>query len=144
MMIPCQVTIPLPSVTQEDESLSEMARSVSQFTFYIETIKLYLILGKILSTVYKPWSGQGVNNDFESQESGDHAQPPDLEAIMSLDEDLSNFEDALAPYLHWERGINTRDSLPERYQWIIQRQTNVLYARLVPQTRLMYPTYQYL
>lgn len=128
-MTPCQATIPLPSVTPEDESLWEMDKPLSQFTFYVETIKLYLILGNILSRVYKPWSVQG--SDFGRQENSSHVQATDLEAIMSLDEELSNFEDGIASYLHWERGINTRDSLSEHCQWIIRRQTNVLHARLV-------------
>jgi hypothetical protein len=131
MMTPCHVIIPLPSVTPEDESFLEMDKPLFQFTFYVETIKLYLILGRILSTIYKPWSVQGVYSDFERRENSSHTQPADLEVIMSFDDELSNFEDGIESYLHWERGIDIRDLLPERWQWIIRRQTNVLHARLV-------------
>ncbi|PVH72451.1 hypothetical protein DL98DRAFT_502360 [Cadophora sp. DSE1049] len=136
-MTPCQITIPLPSATAED-NMVDMNPPISQFAFYLETIKLYLILGKILSTVYKPWSFQGGNNCPDGSNKGSHVQYGDSEAIMPLDEELSYFEDEVTSYLHWERGITIRNSIAQPLQQIIQRQTNVLRARYLHIRVLLY------
>ena len=125
MMTPSQVTIPLPSMSQESvhEDLDD-----SSSPFYVETIKLYSILGRIVSTVYSPWSPQVASSDFERNENRSHIQLSEA-AVMSFDEELSDFEEGIATCLHWERGIGTRTSLRKGSQYLLQRQSNVLRAR---------------
>jgi hypothetical protein len=124
MMTPCRITIPLPSMTAEGES-GELEDALSWSTFYVATIKLYLILGKIISTVYSPWpeadSGTGT--------TGDRIKSGNMEAVISLDGELTIFEESVEACLHWERGITLRDSLPAGIRYIVQRQANVLHAR---------------
>lgn len=36
---------------------------------------------------------------------------------MTLDEEMSSFEDSITYWLHWERGVLTRDSLPSKCKW---------------------------
>lgn len=127
MMTPYQRTIPIPSPTPVDEFFDLNGEKLPKVMFYVETINLYLILGKILSNVYKPWSGQG-----DSDRSGTTTpQKKDLEVVMSLDEEMSTFEDNMTSWLHWGRGASTRDSLQKKEQMVLQRQTNVLHARSV-------------
>ena len=61
-MTPYHPTIPMPSPTGTDEGVRHDGEKLPYIMFYVETINLYLILGKILTTVYKPWSGQ-VDSD---------------------------------------------------------------------------------
>lgn len=130
MMTPCHFTVPLPSHIDTDASdqaqdQSETPRTVSFLAFYVETIKLYHILGTVLTKVYKPWSGHAPSSNREMKD----IQHNDLEAIVSLDEELSNFEENIIPFLHWERGAHIRESLPESDLMVLRRQTNILQAR---------------
>ncbi|KFY78694.1 hypothetical protein V499_02187 [Pseudogymnoascus sp. VKM F-103] len=126
MMTPSRVTIPLPSISKT--SVQEDLDGTSS-PFYIETIKLYTILGRIVSTVYSPWSPQLATCDLERNENCSHSQLSESEAVMSFDEELSDFEEGIATCLHWERGISTRNSLRDESQHLLQRQSNVLHAR---------------
>ena len=126
MMTPSRVTIPLPSISKT--SVQEDLDGTSS-PFYIETIKLYTILGRIVSTVYSPWSPQVATCDLERNENCSHSQLSESEAVMSFDEELSDFEEGIATCLHWERGISTRNSLRDESQHLLQRQSNVLHAR---------------
>lgn len=124
MMTPCKITIPLPSMTAEGES-GELEDALSRSTFYIATIRLYLILGKMLSTVYSPWP----EADSEMGATGNSMKLAGMEAVISLDRELTIFEESVEVCLHWERGMTLRDSLPAGIRYIIQRQANVLHAR---------------
>ncbi|OBT65745.1 hypothetical protein VE03_03343 [Pseudogymnoascus sp. 23342-1-I1] len=126
MMTPSRVTIPLPST-----SVGSMHEDPddSSSPFYVESIKLYSILGRIVSTVYSPWSPQGFSSDLEGKENYGYAQITESEAVMSFDEELSNFEEGIVTCLQWGKGTSTVDSLPNWPQHIIKRQTNVLRAR---------------
>lgn len=124
MMTPGRITIPLPSMVVQGES-GELEDALSRSTFYVTAIRLYLILGKILSTVYSPWPAA----DSEEEKNSHSIQPSDLDTIVSLDEELSIFEEGIETCLHWERGITMRDALPEGIRYIVQRQANVLHAR---------------
>ncbi|KAJ5042853.1 uncharacterized protein L3040_004245 [Drepanopeziza brunnea f. sp. 'multigermtubi'] len=140
MMTPCQITIPLPSAT-EDEAL-RLNQPLSQFTFYNETIKLYFILGKSLSTLYGLWSSPGASNDNEKGSKSSEAQTPDSDSIISLDDELSNFEDTIPILLHWKTGNDTRASIPRQWQPMIEMQTNVLHAQFLhTQVLLHRPTF---
>lgn len=124
MMTPCRITIPLPSMMAEGES-GELEDALSRSTFYVATIKLYLILGKILSSVYSPWP----EADSERGKTGSSIKSGDMEAVIFLDGELTIFEESVEACLHWVRGINLRDSLPAGIRYIVQRQASVLHAR---------------
>jgi hypothetical protein len=130
MMTSCHFTVPLPSHIDDDASVQvqdqlESSRTLSFLAFYVETIKLYQILGNVLTKVYKPWSGNTPSSNRDTKD----IQHKDLEAIVSLDEDLSNFEENIIPSLHWERGAHIRESLPESDVMVLRRQMNVLQVR---------------
>src|SRR5689334_15709882 len=112
MMTPYQRTIPMPSPTDSDDFIDKNGETLSQVMFYVETINLYLILGKVLSNVYKPWAGQGESDRTENYSP----QHKDLEVVMTLDEEMSSFEDCMTPWLHWEKGVPFRDALPKNQQ----------------------------
>jgi hypothetical protein len=130
MMTPCHFTVPLPSHIDVDASIQvqdqvEGSRTVSFLAFYVETIKLYQILGNVLTKVYKPWSVNTPSSDKDTKD----IQHKDLEAIVSLDEELSNFEENIIPPLHWERDAHLRESLPESDLVVLRRQMNLLQIR---------------
>jgi hypothetical protein len=125
-----QLTIPLPTTTNDDEcfniyDLSEDTQRPSHIIFLAESVKLYITLGKVLSTVYK--SGLGSTNDTSVKED----KSAGFNMIISLDEEISNWEEAMPSWLHWERGISARDSLPEPQRLLLAKQSNLLYARSV-------------
>jgi hypothetical protein len=125
-----QLTIPLPTTTDDDEcfnidDLPEGTQRPSHIIFLAESVKLYVTLGKVLSTVYK--SGLMSANDTSIKEGKSES----FNKIMSLDEEISNWEETMPSWLHWERGIHARDSLPEPQRLLLSKQSNLLRARLV-------------
>lgn len=135
-MTPWQITIPLPTTTEDDEildidSISRVESRPSQVSFFGQTVKLFIIIGKILSKVYKPWSVQGAKHDFEEEGNKSHSKTVDLETVVSFEEEIANFEDNIPPWLHWERGIHIRESLTENQRLLLQKQTSLLQARSV-------------
>jgi hypothetical protein len=125
-----QITIPLPTTTEDDvifdiQNVLENSSQPSHINFMAEIAKLYVTLGKILSNIYKP--GPVAANDNESKEGKSES----LNTVVALDEDISNWEDNMPSWLHWERGIDTRDGLPESQQLLLSKQSNLLHARSV-------------
>jgi hypothetical protein len=125
-----QLTIPLPTTTDDDEcfnidDLPKDTQRPSHIIFLAESVKLYVTLGKVLSIVYK--SGLMSANDTSIKEGKSES----FNMIMSLDEEISNWEETMPSWLHWERGIHARDSLPEPQRLLLSKQSNLLHARLV-------------
>jgi hypothetical protein len=125
-----QLTIPLPTTTDDDEcfnidDLPKDTQRPSHIIFLVESVKLYVTLGKVLSIVYK--SGLMSANDTSIKEGKSES----FNMIMSLDEEISNWEETMPSWLHWERGIHARDSLPEPQRLLLSKQSNLLHARLV-------------
>lgn len=123
-----QLTIPLPTSTDDDElldiqSVPEKSPPPSHINFMAEIAKLYVTLGKILSNIYKPAPvGAKLN-------SGQDGNSESLNIIVSLDEEISNLEDNMPPWLHWERGVDTRDYLPGSQRLLLFKQSSLLHAR---------------
>ncbi|KAN0122781.1 Fungal specific transcription factor domain containing protein [Hyaloscypha variabilis] len=120
--------ISLPTTTDDDEcfnmdGLSEDTQRPSHIIFLAESVKLYVTLGKVLSTVYK--SGFMSANDTSVKEGKSES----FNMIMSLDEEISNWEETMPSWLHWERGIHARDCLPEPQRLMLSKQSNLLRAR---------------
>jgi hypothetical protein len=135
MIAPCQITVPLPTTTEDDDILdidivSENMSRPSPIIFLGEIVKLYVTLAKILSNVYKP--GQRANDEL-----GEDSKSEGLNTVMSLDEEVSNFEDNMPSWLHWERGIRVREFLPENQRMLLSKQSNLLHARSVKSGRSM-------
>jgi len=123
-----QLNIPLPTTTDDDEcfdidDLPEGTQRPSHITFLAESAKLYVTLGKVLSTVYK--SGLMSANDTSVKEGKSES----FNMIMSLDEEISNWEETMPSWLHWERGIHARNGLPEPQRLMLSKQSNLLHAR---------------
>jgi hypothetical protein len=91
-----------------------------------QKLKLYVTLAKILSNVYKPGPIQSGKNNL-----GEDSKSEGLNTVMSLDEDISNFEDNLASWLHWEKGVRIRGILPENQRLLLSTQSKFLHARCV-------------
>jgi hypothetical protein len=89
----------------------------SRTYFFIHTIKLYKILGEILSSVYNTASG--------GEAPGERAESSPLDAIVKMDCALSDFESNIPPELYW---MNRKEG---KVSSILERQTNVLHARSV-------------
>ncbi len=91
----------------------------SRTSFFIHTIKLYKLLGRILNSVYNPASG--------GKASVERVENSPLDTIVKIDCALSDFVANIPPELYWmNRSEGDRSSVSER-------QTNVLHARLVMQ-----------
>lgn len=95
-------------------------------SFYICTIKLYIILGKILTDVYNLYPVLGsVKTATEQSESNP------LDSLVKMDCALSNFESNIPSQLHWSQ---TRDGEKSS---VSERQSNVLHARSVFPSNIM-------
>ncbi|KAH8804474.1 fungal-specific transcription factor domain-containing protein [Xylogone sp. PMI_703] len=89
----------------------------SRTSFFIQTIKLYKILGGILTSVYNPVSG--------GKTSVERALGSQLDTIVKMDCALSDFESNIPPELYW---MNKEEG---EVPLVIERQTNVLHARFL-------------
>jgi hypothetical protein len=123
-----QLTIPLPTSTDDDELLDipnipGKAPRPSHINFMAEIARLYVTLGKILSNIYKPVPVDAKLNTGKDWDS------ESLNIIVSLDEEISNLEDTMPSWLHWERGIDTRDCLSESQRLLLSKQSSLLHAR---------------
>lgn len=89
----------------------------SRTSFFINTIKLYKILGAILTSVYNPASG--------GKASTERTLSNQLDTIVKMDCALSDFESNIPPELYWMNRKGGEGGL------VFERQTNVLHARSV-------------
>lgn len=137
-MTPVHILIPQPSVLEEDrlpipsETATHFADQPTTISFYIESIKLYSILSKILANVYKPWSG--TTTTFSQDTMDGHSKKAsdsqiDVRTLLSLDEEMSVFEESITPWLHWKRGVEMRSSMPYHARKTLERQSVVLFTR---------------
>lgn len=89
----------------------------SRTSFFIHTIKLYTVLGEILTSVYNPAPG--------SKSSIERALDSPFDTIAKMDCSLSEFESGIPPELSWTT-TNESQRSP-----VFEMQTNVLHARSV-------------
>ncbi|KAE8349438.1 fungal-specific transcription factor domain-containing protein [Aspergillus coremiiformis] len=99
--------------------------------FYAANIELSNILGSILSDVYKRRCDRSsaTTNSSAVQQSG-------LDAMVRLEEKLSNYESKLPSVLSWSRPFNPPTDLLRLLT--LRRQRNVLYARFLYMRILLY------
>jgi hypothetical protein len=97
-----------------------------QSSFFTESIKLYRILGSILSVVYESKSLR-VSGDLESLQSA-HS----FDAVLDLDNSLTRFHADLPPELRWDKADGDFEA-SNRRKWQSQElEVNVLHARFCP------------
>jgi len=96
----------------------------SRTSFFIHTIKLYKILGGILTGVYNPASG--------GKASVERAENSPLDTIVKMDCALSDFESNIPPELYW---MNSKEG---KVSPVSERQTNVLHARFLHLKIILY------
>lgn len=133
------LTVPLPSILEDDSILSQhngplIRNAPSRMCFYVETIKLYRILDRILSAVYQLW----LNNSSTTGNPQDHEtgqKHGSMDAIIELDIKLAEFESALPPFLSWRESQSNHEA---EQQIIYQRQTNELHARFIHLKIMLY------
>jgi hypothetical protein len=92
----------------------------SRTSFFICTIKLYKILGHILTNVYNLYPASGG-----SKTSTEQIESSPLDTLVKMDCALSNFESNIPPQLHW------RQRKEGEINSVSERQANVLHARSV-------------
>ena len=123
-------SLPLPSAFYDEDFLFYDGESgqekVSYISFYIETVKLYQILGRVVTDIYKPWSVDPFQDPTGHSISSSKDEIP---VITKLADEMSDYEENISPFLHWDRGQPFRHDLPDSERDIIQRQANILCAR---------------
>lgn len=121
--------VPLPSAI-DDEYLGSSASSsceqpdgiFSRANFYIQAIKLYQIMGRMLANVYRPWTTVATKRDKYEARFKDSS----VAVVLDMDTELTRWESMLPHQLHW----NQRKSF--QVDEVTERQSNVLHARLFP------------
>ena len=129
-----KIVAPQP-LAVDDEYLSGTLTSCSQpqnvfpiTTFFLQSIKLFGILGDILWKVYKPWN-EAIGTDRLNEE---RLQENSMDTIIVLDCALSDFESNIPPQLRWN-GRRPTEVLENR---ILVQQRNVLHGRCVSSLNL--------
>lgn len=123
------ISVPLPCPLGDDFVAGEETAGLvgpPHVIFYKEAIKLYHLLGRIVTEVYNPWSAR-ADDAAKSIAAGND----EVGSILDMSEELGECEENTAPILHWQRGQHLRDALPEAVRATVQRQANVLHARFV-------------
>ncbi|KAH0545362.1 hypothetical protein FGG08_000503 [Glutinoglossum americanum] len=106
------------------------ADEFSRSNFFVEAIKLYKILGNILSSVYEPWingTGRG-NSDPVGFEHLQNTKGFDM--IMSLDSALMKFYSETPALLKSPKSETCTAKLNRENPDTLRRQANVLYLHL--------------
>jgi hypothetical protein len=116
----CNTWVPLPQVRiaadLTDEEKSVGLQSPTHILLYVETIKLYHLLGKVVTEIYKPYP-----NSMQSRSSASYRQTEggDIEAILTMDDHLEKFQNEISRLLHWKKGQRLRAALPEMARSVV-------------------------
>lgn len=124
-------SVTLPGLLDEEVSTprstdsQDYATAASTTAFFVETIKLYKILDRILGTIYDPWKeSEAANRDQEGSEERAKEFSQQIAIILELDGDLDRFEEEMAECMHWSC------QPPELGQDdVLRRQRNVIRTR---------------
>ncbi|KAH7029927.1 fungal-specific transcription factor domain-containing protein [Microdochium trichocladiopsis] len=87
--------VPLPSLTDEGDDARAAAgpEAPSRIGYFTQSIRLSMILEKILDRVYQPWRGKSRRDEAHHSSNFD--------AIIELDSDLASFEASVPGFLAW-------------------------------------------
>jgi hypothetical protein len=126
--------LPLPSSQEDDQFVTPnqadaaSENSPSKMRFYVEALKLYGILGRILVKIYQPWM---IFSNSDVEESSDR-QNQSMNDIVEIDAELTAFELALPPFLSWKQPQEGTPPNDQQDHMVYRMQTNVLHARYAP------------
>lgn len=120
-------TVPLPSSIDDEELIHTYrdpgvsVKASSRTAFFVQTIKLYQILGQILHDVYKPWDQALRQYDNHHHQRGHTAL---IGVIIELNEALRRFEENLPESLRQSKPLVRTNQTD-----VSMRQRNVLRTR---------------
>lgn len=117
---------PLPPPDDSEMSRQDPPGEPSLLSFYIEAIKLYSILDKILSDVYCAW----CSRTRQDRPQASTKILGGLDTILEIERELTLFEASTPPCLKWDPDAPEFNSDGKLNQAIAQ-QRNVLHARCV-------------
>ncbi|CZS96849.1 uncharacterized protein RAG0_06023 [Rhynchosporium agropyri] len=132
---------PLPLAVDDEflEAQNSTAAPGTTFSvneFFVQVLKLYIIMGEILEQVYGPWDHAHVNG----QNGRDRLKISVTHKIIDLECVLSDYELSIPKKLHWDQGgleVGDPDEL--------MRQRNVLHTRFLHLKLLLYrPVFHHL
>ncbi|PYI28886.1 hypothetical protein BP00DRAFT_350041 [Aspergillus indologenus CBS 114.80] len=104
----------------------------SEMSFYVASIQLHQILGKILSDVYNTWNSQSEEDSTPSDLSKDL----NIDNVIELEKQLHIYKASLPSYLNWTvLGSTCGATDPSS---ILERQRNVLHVRYCHIRLLLY------
>ncbi|GKZ91230.1 hypothetical protein AnigIFM63604_000320 [Aspergillus niger] len=115
---------PLPPPDDSEMSRQDPPGEPSLLSFYIEAIKLYSILDKILSDVYCAW----CSRTRQDRPQASTKILGGLDTILEIERELTLFEASTPPCLKWDPDAPEFNSDGKLNQAIAQ-QRNVLHAR---------------
>ena len=125
--------VPLPAAVDDqyvESGLCEQPdNSISRNMFYVQTLKLYNVMGEILTQVYKPWEDAKQN----AQSGFERPRNSPINVVIDLEYALSDFESNLPPQLHWDRS-----GMENGEPTYLERQRNVLHTRFVKSRNMIY------
>ncbi|KAI9776645.1 MAG: hypothetical protein M1839_009451 [Geoglossum umbratile] len=141
---PYRSSVPLPTAI-DDEYLEpgayncvQPADEFSRLNFFVEAIKLYKILGNILSSVYEPWI-DGAGRMGSDPAGFEHLQSSKgFDMIMSLDSALMRFQSEVPALLKSPNSGVSTSKLNSEDPDTLKRQANVLHARYLHLRILLY------
>jgi hypothetical protein len=132
---PLRSSVPLPAAI-DDEYLEpgayncvQPANEFSRINFFVEAIKLYKILGSILSSVYEPWIDDTGRMGLDTAGFEHLQSSKGFDMIMSLDSALMGFHSEVPTLLKSPKSGVSTAKLNSEDPDTLKRQANVLHAR---------------
>lgn len=123
-----------------DTSNSESLR----LAFYVEGVKLSVILEDILQRIYRPWltrdanPGSNNNNDSCSDDSSNLETHHNLDTVVEIQGALDKFERSVTPFLSWTKPTEIPGDVSEEDRLITGISRNVLHARFIYLQLILY------
>ncbi|KAL6247266.1 hypothetical protein RBB50_005611 [Rhinocladiella similis] len=138
LMLSTPGSVPLPRAIDDhylDRSNGQPTGFLSTVEFFVQSVKLYVMLGQVVSQIYVPAPGS-LQSSQASRQRADFADFGDFAFVQRMDADIAAFEADIPRHLHWERG---RDLPPGLYNAnVFKMQASVLYARYLHLRILLY------
>ncbi|KAK6386010.1 hypothetical protein LTS17_001584 [Exophiala oligosperma] len=130
--------VPLPQAVDDyylERPNGQPSGWLSTMAFFAESVKLYLMLGQIVSQIYAPTPGP-LRSSQASGKTASFTNFGDFAFIQRMDTDIAAFEANMPHYLHWDRRHRLAPGPFDAH--IFKMQASVLYARYLHLRILLY------
>lgn len=120
--------VPLPSLAEDADGSTTATdtENPTRMSYFIQSVRLSVVLEKILDRVYQPWRNRSGSDDVSTESH----RRSNFDTITEIDSQLAEFEASVPAFLSWTKA-RTGDKSAEcpGLESLILMQRNVLRGR---------------